>query len=74
MYTLSMITLQQTVEIPANHRLTLEVPQEIPAGTAARVVVYADNAARPAPKHKTFHYIGIDMTGFKFDREEANAR
>jgi hypothetical protein len=31
-----MTTLQQTVEIPANHRLALdvEVPEEIPAGTA----------------------------------------
>ena len=29
-YTLPMI-IEQTVEIPANHRLTLEVPREIPA-------------------------------------------
>jgi hypothetical protein len=26
------MTIEQTVEIPANHRLTLEVPLEIPAG------------------------------------------
>jgi hypothetical protein len=71
-----MTTLQQTVEIPASHRLTLDLPQDIPAGSSARVdiIVYADRAAQTAPKHKTFHYIGIDMTGFKFDREEANAR
>ena len=25
-------------------------------------------------KKKKIHYIGIDMTGYKFDREEANAR
>ena len=25
-------------------------------------------------KKKKIHHIGIDMTGFKFDREEANAR
>jgi hypothetical protein len=29
-----MMTLQQTVEIPADHRLFIDVPQEIPAGTA----------------------------------------
>jgi hypothetical protein len=31
-----MTTLQKTVEIPANHRLAIdiEVPKEIPAGTA----------------------------------------
>jgi hypothetical protein len=28
------MTIEQTVEIPANHRLTLEVPREIPAGKA----------------------------------------
>jgi hypothetical protein len=36
--------------------------------------VYADRVVKPVPKNKAFHYIGIDMTGFKFDREEANAR
>ncbi|GHU59368.1 hypothetical protein FACS189444_4530 [Spirochaetia bacterium] len=29
-----MMTLEQTVEIPADHRLFIEVPKEIPAGTA----------------------------------------
>jgi hypothetical protein len=28
------MTIEQTVEIPANHRLTIEVPPEIPAGKA----------------------------------------
>ena len=28
------MTLEQTVEIPADHRLFIDVPQEIPAGTA----------------------------------------
>jgi hypothetical protein len=29
-----MMILQQTVEIPADHRLLIDVPEEIPAGTA----------------------------------------
>ena len=29
-----MTALQQTVEIPADHRLFIDVPEEIPAGTA----------------------------------------
>ncbi|GHV22403.1 hypothetical protein FACS189494_09200 [Spirochaetia bacterium] len=29
-----MTTLQQTIEIPVDHRLFIEVPKEIPAGTA----------------------------------------
>jgi hypothetical protein len=28
------MTITQTVDIPANHRLTVEVPREIPAGRA----------------------------------------
>jgi hypothetical protein len=28
------MTIEQTVEIPPNHRLTIEVPREIPAGKA----------------------------------------
>jgi hypothetical protein len=28
------MTIEQTVEIPADHRLVLDVPREIPAGTA----------------------------------------
>ena len=28
------MTIEQTVEIPANHRLTIDVPHEIPAGRA----------------------------------------
>ena len=28
------MTIEQTVEIPASHRLTIDVPREIPAGRA----------------------------------------
>jgi hypothetical protein len=28
------MTIQQTVEIPASHRLTIDVPQEVPTGKA----------------------------------------
>jgi hypothetical protein len=27
------MTIEQTVEIPADHRLTIEVPREVPAGS-----------------------------------------
>jgi hypothetical protein len=37
------MTIQQTVEIPANHRLTIEVPQEVPAGKAT-VMLFFDNS------------------------------
>jgi hypothetical protein len=31
------MTITQTVEIPADHRITFEIPQEIPVGTITRV-------------------------------------
>jgi hypothetical protein len=47
--------MRQTVEIPANHRLTLEIPPEIPAGrgiltfTPALVVENSPHTAAKAP-------------------------
>ncbi|GHV84442.1 hypothetical protein AGMMS50230_00500 [Spirochaetia bacterium] len=32
------MTIEQTVEIPASHRLTIEVPREVPAGKARLTV------------------------------------
>ncbi|MDR1447302.1 MAG: hypothetical protein LBI90_10455 [Treponema sp.] len=37
------MTIEQTVEIPASHRLTIEVPPEIPAGRATIVVIAGSN-------------------------------
>jgi len=34
------MTIEQTVEIPANHRLTIEVPREIPAGRMQVVIQF----------------------------------
>jgi hypothetical protein len=44
------MTIEQTVEIPASHRLTIEVPPEIPAGTAilAFTAVPAGDKALPS--------------------------
>jgi hypothetical protein len=30
------MTIEQTIEIPADHRLKVDVPREVPAGAAAR--------------------------------------
>jgi hypothetical protein len=32
------MTIEQTVEIPADHRLTIELPREVPAGRAKLTV------------------------------------
>jgi len=34
------MTIEQTVTIPADHRLTLEIPPQIPAGTTARFELF----------------------------------
>ncbi|MDR3146745.1 MAG: hypothetical protein LBU00_00030 [Treponema sp.] len=38
------MTIEQTVEIPASHRLTLEIPPEIPAGKA-QIVLLIDSVS-----------------------------
>lgn len=42
-----MITIQQTVDIPANHRLTLEVPREVPEGRTSVVLVFSEAKEKP---------------------------
>jgi hypothetical protein len=37
------MTIQQTVEIPASHRLTIDVPKEVPAGKAS-ILLFFDNS------------------------------
>jgi hypothetical protein len=41
-----------------------------------KVIILAEEKASEEPKKqkKKIYSIGIDMTGYKFDREEANAR
>jgi hypothetical protein len=38
------MTIEQTVEIPADHRLTLEIPREIPAGTTRVLIQFPDES------------------------------
>jgi hypothetical protein len=47
------MTIEQTVEIPANHRLTIEVPPEIPAGKAILVFTSAGEEKKPTPEYST---------------------
>jgi hypothetical protein len=42
---------------------------------SVKVIVFPTDTKQAKGKKKTpFHCIGIDMTGFKFDREEVNER
>ncbi|MDR0669976.1 MAG: hypothetical protein LBF95_07825 [Treponema sp.] len=44
------MTIEQTVEIPANHRLTLDVPREIPTGRAILAFTPVSPALRSVDK------------------------
>jgi hypothetical protein len=56
-YTYSMV-IEQTVEIPASHRLTIEVPPEVPAGRTILTLTPAcevvPSAARGQSKSEAF--------------------
>jgi hypothetical protein len=43
--------IEQMVEIPANHRLTIEVPREVPAGRT--ILIFKPAAEAPAEQEKT---------------------
>ena len=43
------MTIEQTVEIPANHRLTIEVPHEIPVGRAILAFTPASDGEKALP-------------------------
>ena len=60
------MTITQTVEIPASHRLTIDVPREVPAGpviltfTPAADQVSANTVAETSP---TYAEDGLDYEG-----------
>jgi hypothetical protein len=41
------MTIEKTVEIPADHRLTLEIPNTVPPGRARLEVIITPESARP---------------------------
>ncbi|MDR1024758.1 MAG: hypothetical protein LBL56_03455 [Treponema sp.] len=43
------MTIEQTVEIPADHRLTIEVPPEIPTGRAKAAITLIFETETPEP-------------------------
>jgi hypothetical protein len=44
------MTIEQTVEIPADHRLVFEIPPNIPAGRAKAALTLTFETAAPRPK------------------------
>ena len=50
------MTITQTIEIPANHRLTIDVPREIPVGKAILTLTPAREEQKKTP---ISHFFGI---------------
>jgi hypothetical protein len=67
------MTIEQTVEIPANHRITLEVPPEVPAGRAILTFTTAPTADKAAPPLWSLKGIdkGRDTMEAYFERHQA---
>jgi hypothetical protein len=53
----------------------IPIPQQYKNSVAnkVRVIVFSETNSEK-PKNKKIHSIGVDMTGYKFTREEANER
>ena len=50
------MTIQQTVDVPASRRLTIDVPREVPAGPT--ILTFTPKAEVPSRKPLS-HYFGI---------------
>jgi hypothetical protein len=44
------MTIEQTIEVPASHRITLDVPREIPAGRANIIIQFRTPADMQSEK------------------------
>ena len=65
------MTIEQTVEIPANHRLVLDLPREIPQGKArftATVTPVAEPPAAPSGLTLSERFAGaLRLSGAKYE-------
>jgi len=61
---ISLMSVTQTVEIPASHRLTIDVPREIPAGRAIISFTSIQKEQTYSPYRKSIsEYFGILSPG-----------
>ena len=70
---MQVVEFNATVEngvIPIPHQYENTFFENVKVIVRAEVEAYQ----RPVKQKKKLHYIGIDMTGYKFSREEANGR
>ena len=71
-----MMTKMQTVEFNATVKNgIIPIPRQYinSVSNKVRVIIFSE-ANVEKPKKKKIYSLGIDMTGYKFNREEANER
>jgi len=57
------MTIEQMVEIPASHRLTLEIPEEVPAGRAHVLIQFPVREAVQATDRGTGETVPLEARG-----------
>jgi hypothetical protein len=45
------MTIEQTIEIPESHRISIQVPSEVPVGRA-KILIFPELAAKKPVKHR----------------------
>ena len=68
------MTMTQTVIIPADHRLTIDVPREVPAGTTAQVEVKVIPFVKKVEKSATAKPPKLRLTKNELDEMLRNAQ
>jgi CYTH domain-containing protein len=61
------------VMVPSKENSTITLPEEW-YGKEVEIIVSPLEMQQPKARKKLPHYIGLNMSDFKFNREEANAR
>jgi len=61
------------VMIPSKENSTISIPPEF-YGREVEIIVFPSETQVLKVEKKLPHYIGLDMSGFQFNRDEINAR
>ena len=71
--TLAGNSMFRQILVPSKENATITLPAEW-HGREVEVIIFPLEKPQQSKEKKLPHYIGLDMSGFKFNREEANAR
>lgn len=64
-----MTTLYKTIKVPADRRVTLQLPEEVPAGSTADMIVTISKAAKTTSGKALSRFAGIFSDSATFARD-----